>query len=258
MRIRFLHPRRSLAEGGFTLAEVMVALGARTIVMGALFLSVTSLSRTFNATEAYSRAQAAQIRLIDAVALDLRRATGVAITTAPTSNPAATGNTTARFAYGQASAAANTVTVRNGNYDYVNEVVGGGTGASTYLTLTLPGIYQSQNPLSVNYRNVTTLISTGRAVRYGTSTGVVADVTVQYRRAYVPKYGAECYVRRESGVDQVVVEKADYMDLDVMAQEDGSFVVDAWFTPTFSNARARGNARVTSSDRVMLRNPRRD
>jgi type II secretory pathway pseudopilin PulG len=258
MNTRLFMPSRSAAENGFTLAEVVVALGASTIVMGALFLSITSLSRTFNATESYSRAQAAQIRLIDAVALDLRRSTGVAITTAPTSNPAAASNTTVRFAYTPTSSTANTVTVWDGTYDYIKDVVGGGSGASTYLTLTIPGIYRSANPLSADYRNVTTLISTGRAVRYGTSAGVIPDVTVQYRRAYVPKYGAECYIRREAGVDQVIAEKADYMDLDVMAQEDGSFVVDAWFTPTFSNARARGNARVTSSDRVMLRNPRRD
>jgi hypothetical protein len=236
----------------------MVALATSTLVIGALMLSVTSLSRTFNATESYSRAQAAQIRLIDAVALDLRRATGVAITTSTSSNPAATSNATVRFAYDGTSLATNSVTIRDGTYDYVNEVVGGGSESSIYLTLTIPGIYQSQNPSSAYYRNVTTLISTGRAVRYGTSVGVSADVTVQYRRAYMPTYGSECYVRRESGVDQVIVERANYMDLDVIAQADGSFVVDAWFTPTFSNARARGSARVTSSDRVMLRNPRRD
>lgn len=254
----FLNFRRSAGQRGFTLTEVMVAMTVSTVVAGALMLSLTALSRTFTATEAYSRAQAAQIRLIDSVAMDLRRAIGVAITTAPTSNPALASNTTVRFAYNSASPAANTMTVRNGKYDYVNERIGTGTGPSTYLTLTLPGFYQNQSASSANFRKVTTLISTGRAVRYGTSAGVGADVTVQYRRAYVPTYNAECYIRRESGVDQVIAEKANYMDLDVMAQADSSFVVDAWFTPTFSNARERGITRVTSSDRVMLRNPRRD
>ena len=245
-------------QWGFTLAETMVALAASSIIMGSLLVAATSLRRTFSATEAYSRAQAAQIRLIDAVAMDLRRSTGVAITTAPTSNPAATGNTTVRFAYAGGAASANTVTVQDGTYDSVKEVAGGGTGPSKYLTLTLPGFYQSQSSTSVDFRKVTTLISTGRAVRYGTSAGVAADVTVQYRKAYLSGYGGECYIRRESGVDQVVVEKADYMDLDLIAEADGSFVVDAWYTPTYSNAGKRSNARVTSSDRVMLRNPRRD
>lgn len=249
---------RRAGKGGFTLAETTVALAASSIVLGGLMMSMMSLRRTFSATESYSRAQAAQIRLIDAVAMDLRRATGVAITTSTTSNPAASGNTTARFAYSASAPASNNVTVQDGTYDSVNDVVGVGTASSKYLTLTLPGVYQSQNAASANYRKVTTLISTGRAVRYGTSAGVAADVTVQYRKTFVPAYGSECYVRREDGVDRVIVERADYMDLDIIAQEDGSFVVDAWFTPTYSNARARSNARVTSSDRVMLRNPRRD
>ena len=105
---------------------------------------------------------------------------------------------------------------------------------------------------------MTTLISTGRAVRYGTSAGVAADTTVQYRKAYVATYGSECFVRREEGVDRVIVEKAELINVSLIAQADGTFVISSSVTPTFSNRRSQTAVRRTSSDRVMLRNPRKD
>ena len=81
---------------GFTLAELMIAIGASTLVFGSLLLVMTSLRQSFDATEKYSRAQAAQIRLIDAIGMDLRRAVAIGITTSTSSNPASTANTTAR------------------------------------------------------------------------------------------------------------------------------------------------------------------
>lgn len=243
-------PRRA----GFTLSELSVSMAASTIVLGSLMLAMMSLSRSFDATERYARAHTAQVRLIDAIAMDLRRATAIAITTSASSNPTAPGNTSAKFSYG----ASNTRDIQDGTYDAVNNRVGGSSNPSTYLTLTIPGYYKSNTPASTDYRTVTTLISTGRAVRYGTSAGVAADTTVQYRKAYVATYGSECFIRREEGVDRVIVEKAELINVSLMAQADGTFVISDTVTPTFSNRGSRTTVRQMSSDRVMLRNPRKD
>jgi hypothetical protein len=59
-------------------------------------------------------------------------------------------------------------------------------------------------------------------------------------------------------VDRVIAEKAEMMDLDITAQSNNTFKIDAWFTPTWRGRQQTNQARVTSSDRVMLRNPRID
>ena len=253
------HPTRFLKRNvAFTAAELLVAMATSSIVLAGLFVATTSLTKTLTAIERYSRSQAAQNRLIDSVAIDLRRAVGVSITTAPGSNPSSPANTTVKFAYNPANPRLNTKTIQDGSYDPVTNLVGGKSTASTYLNLTLPGFYQSNSPASKLYREPMTLITSGNAVRYGTKAGVAADITVQYRKEYVTEFGSECYVRREAGVDRVIVEKAEAMDLDITAQANNSFVVDAWFVPTFKYSRSASTARVTSSDRVMLRNPRKD
>lgn len=249
-------PLAKTRRRGFTLAELIVALGASSLVFGSLLLAMTSLRYSFDATEKYSRAQASQIRLIDAIAMDLRRSVAVAITTSATSNPAAAGNTTAKFSY--STTAANTSAIQDGTFDAVNNRPRASTGSSTYLTLTIPGYYQSNDPADASYRKATTLISTGRAVRYGTSSAVAADITVQYRRDYQAAYGKECFVRREDGVDRVILEDATLINLSITAQADGTFVVNDTVTPTFSNRGSRTTIREMSSDRVMLRNPRKD
>lgn len=242
----------------FTVAEMVVAMAASTMVFGSLILTMTSLSRSFDATEKYSRAQAAQIRLIDSMGMDLRRAVGISVTTSATSNPAATGNTSVKFSYSSTNAAANTCAITDGTYDSVNNRTRALTGASTYLTFTLPGYYQSNDPASSSYRNATNLISTGRAVRYGTSSAVAGHITVQYRRAYHSTYGKECFVRREDGVDRVILEDAGLINASVVAQSDGTFVISDTITPTFSSRTGATTIREMSSDRVMLRNPRLD
>ena len=241
-------------RAGFTLPELSVAIAASTIVLGSLMLAMMSLSRSFDATEKYARAHAAQVRLIDSIAMDLRRATAISITTSANSNPNSAANTSAKFSY----SASNTMTILDGTYDAVNNRIRGSTNPSTYLTLTIPGYYKNNDPASTDYRNVTTLISTGRAVRYGTSAGVAADTTVQYRKAYVGTYGTECFVRREEGVDRFIVEHAELINVNIIAQSDGTFVINDSVTPTFSNRGSRTTIREMSSDRVMLRNPRKD
>ncbi len=251
---RLLSTGQRWLRRGFTLPELSVSLAASSIVFGGVMLTTISLTRSFDATEKSARAQAAQVRLIDSIAMDLRRATAISVTTSATSNPSAIGNTSAKLS----SSGTSSMTILDGTYDPVNNRVGGRTNASTYLTLTIPGYYKSNTPSSSDYQNVTTLISTGRAVRYGTWAGVAADNVVQYRQAFVPTYGTECFIRREAGVDRVIAEKAELIGVAVTAQADGTFVITASLTPTFSNRGSRTTIRELSSDRVMLRNPRTD
>jgi Tfp pilus assembly protein PilW len=244
-------------RGGFTFVELLIAVGASSLVLGALAVATTGLAKSFDAMETYSHNQAASVRVMDAIAMDLRRASGVAITTSATSNPNAAGNTTAKFAY-SSNAAANVKTITDGTFDPVNNRVGGRTNASTYLTLTIPGYYQVNDPATGTYRNRTTLTVAGGDVRYGTSAGAAADVTVQYRKAFHSAHGSECLIRRESGIDRVIAENVAYLDVTLTAQTGNAFLLQTSFVPTFSSARRNTTHRVAASDRIMLRNPRRD
>jgi Tfp pilus assembly protein FimT len=252
--------RQTNSVGGFSLAELMVALAVTSLVMGGLTVTAISLGKSFKATELYSKSNSAQIRLIDAMAMDLRRAVSISITTSSDSNPSSTSNTSTRFAYSSSDPTQNTKTIRDGTFDPIALRSGVASAPSTYLTLQIPGYYKSNSIATANYRLETMLTSTGRTVCYGNpaGSGVAPPVTVQYREGYLSKYGSQCYIRREAGVDTVIAAQAELMDLDITAKSDGSFVVDSWFTPTFSNRRHLTDARVTSSDRVMLRNPRID
>lgn len=71
------HPNR---DGGFTLAEMMVAVGVYSMLFGALAAGAIALQRSFSATEKYSKAVSDQSRILDYVARDVRRASAVAIT----------------------------------------------------------------------------------------------------------------------------------------------------------------------------------
>ncbi len=69
------------AEGGFTMVEIMVALAIFSTVAFALSLASTSLQRNFAAVTRYSADHAAQMRISDYIALDLRRSISVTIST---------------------------------------------------------------------------------------------------------------------------------------------------------------------------------
>jgi type II secretory pathway pseudopilin PulG len=250
----------------FTLVELLVAAAAGTIIMALVATATVGLSRTFNATESHSRAQAAQMRLIDAVALDVRRAVAVSITTSPTSTPGAAGNTSTKFTYDPRNRANpaqckidNTRSIQDGTFNHDTLQVGGGSLPSTFLTLKLPNFYQNNTPRSAGFQQAMTLTAVnGRVVRYGTSTGPSQPVIVEYRQAFVPSRGSECYIRREDGVDRIIAERTERIDLDIEAQPEETFIISSWFTPTYRRNNQTSGARVTSSDRVMMRNLRID
>jgi hypothetical protein len=198
--------------------------------------------------------------LIDYVALDIRRARKISRTVSTTSNPSAAGNISVKLAF-VPNSAANKIQVKDGTYDENNDKVQSKSLPSTYLTITIPGFYQSNNKADASYNLVNPLTSSRDYIGYATSGSAFApDVTVQYRKAFVRAYGSECFIRRimETGVDEVIADNANYIDLDVEALANNSFKIDTWFIPTFSRLGYRTPARLNSSDQVMLRNPRTD
>src|SRR5678815_4940017 len=132
-----INERQTNSVGGFSLAELLVSLGVTSLVMSALMVAVVSLGKSFKATELYSKSNSAQIRLIDAIAMDLRRAVAISITTSPSSSPNAAWNTSTRFAYSATSPAQNIQSIRDGTFDPVTLRVFGASAPSTYLTLQI-------------------------------------------------------------------------------------------------------------------------
>lgn len=56
---------RTLLQGAFTLAEILISMAGTTIVVGALLLSSIQLQRSLHSSELYAVKQAAQRRLLD-------------------------------------------------------------------------------------------------------------------------------------------------------------------------------------------------
>lgn len=64
---------------GFTLTEMMVAMAASAVVLGATLTSSTSLQKSFNAIDSYFGTHMQQIRIVDYLSRDVKR--GLIVTT---------------------------------------------------------------------------------------------------------------------------------------------------------------------------------
>jgi prepilin-type N-terminal cleavage/methylation domain-containing protein len=64
---------------GFTLAEIMIAMAASTVVFGGTLTSTTALQKSFNAIDNYFATHMQQIRIVDYLARDVKR--GLIVTT---------------------------------------------------------------------------------------------------------------------------------------------------------------------------------
>ena len=73
---------------GFTLVELMVSLGAGSFILAAVVAAGVSLQKSYAAFEGYSTAEADQLRVLDYIAMDCRRATTASIGTVTVSNGA--------------------------------------------------------------------------------------------------------------------------------------------------------------------------
>jgi Tfp pilus assembly protein PilW len=59
---------------GFTLVEMMMALGSGSVVLASVVIASVALQRSFAAVETYSITEGDQLRVLDYIALDCRRA----------------------------------------------------------------------------------------------------------------------------------------------------------------------------------------
>ena len=69
--------KRNSIPTGFTLAEMLVALGVASVVFAAIITASVALYRSFNAVDAYFSTQMQQIRIMDYLNRDVKRATVV-------------------------------------------------------------------------------------------------------------------------------------------------------------------------------------
>ncbi len=65
----------------FTLAEMMVSIGCGILILAAVVAAGVSLQRSYGAVESYSNTEGDQLRVLDYIAMDCRRATSATVTT---------------------------------------------------------------------------------------------------------------------------------------------------------------------------------
>ena len=68
-----------LKAHGFTLNEMMIALAASAVILGATLASSSSLQKSFNAIDSYFATHMQQIRIVDYLSRDVKR--GLVVTT---------------------------------------------------------------------------------------------------------------------------------------------------------------------------------
>jgi hypothetical protein len=73
---------------GFTLIELMTSVGCGSFILAAVVAAGVSLQKSYTAFEGYSNAESDQLRVLDYIAMDCRRATNASITTATVNNGA--------------------------------------------------------------------------------------------------------------------------------------------------------------------------
>jgi len=69
--------KRHSIPAGFTLGEMLIALGVASVVFAAIITASVALYRSFNAVDAYFSTQMQQLRIIDYINRDVKRATVV-------------------------------------------------------------------------------------------------------------------------------------------------------------------------------------
>ena len=73
---------------GFTLVELMTSLGCGSFILAAVVAAGVSLQKSYAAFDGYSKTEADQLRVLDYIAMDTRRATAVSTATITVSNGA--------------------------------------------------------------------------------------------------------------------------------------------------------------------------
>jgi Tfp pilus assembly protein PilW len=115
----------------FTLVEVMAAVACGAVVLGAVLTAGVALQRSFAAVEGYSIAEGDQLRVLDYIAMDCRRALSAAVAnnaltlTAPVYYDSNSAPTTPTLTNGAVSYGVGTVTItysKNGS-DFKRRII---------------------------------------------------------------------------------------------------------------------------------------
>jgi type II secretory pathway component PulJ len=160
--------RLKARHSAFTLAELLVAVIASVITIGALLVGSIALQKTSCNSERFSTDQSNQRLLMDYVGRDLRRAVAIAT----------------QFNGGVANRlVAGSVVIEN----------------RTDLVITLPAYYKSNAPTSATYDQPLPVIASGDRIAYGSASGPAPNIRVLYRKIAVAEEGCICFVREEAG-----------------------------------------------------------
>lgn len=207
---------------GFTLVEVLISGTISTLVLGALLVGGISLQKNFQATEIFLQNQTGSNRLIDYLDLDLKCATSVTF---------------------------NGSTFREGERKL---------GKGDILEIRRPRFYRSNDRADPDYNQEITLAATVDAggnlgVDYGP--GSTEETIITYTYAFDSVTGAMCYRRSENGAADIIVDRADSFDCDLIMRDGGRRVeVQVWFISPYGE----GTAQINSSGLIMIRNTRQD
>ena len=216
--------KRSSCRRGFSLAEVMVAMVASVLVIGALFTGSIGLQKTAYSSERFATDQSDQRLLMDFLSRDLRRAIGIATVTGLAA---------------PVRLESNSATVEN----------------QTDLVITLPAYYKSNVPADAGFDDPLPVIASGDRTAYGDASGPAPSFPVTFRKLFVGEEGCVCFVRQEAAAKRVLIRHADDLHVRLTVAPDGkSCALQTWFAANFGRERPS----VTAFDRVMLRNLRVD
>jgi Tfp pilus assembly protein PilW len=182
---------------GFTLVELMLSVGCGSLVLAAVVLAGICLQRSFAAVEGYSIAEGDQLRVLDYIALDCRRATTASVAnnvltlTVPTYydssnnnvavNP--TINSSGAIQYGSGSV---TIAYSQSGSDFVRSVTIGGTTTTTAIAKNVSSFTVTATDLT---SSVSCYITFSPRFVYLPGPGPIAGTTV-YCNTFLRNAGA--------------------------------------------------------------------
>jgi Tfp pilus assembly protein PilW len=145
---------------GLTLVEMMMSVGCGAFILAAVVVAGVAMQRSYAAVEAYSTAEADQLRVLDYIAMDARRAIAVCV-----SNGVLTLTLPTYYSSVTNTATANTPSVAN--------VTVTACDGSTVTPLTY---YSSGGIVTINYQQTGTNFTREVVVKNSSGT-VTSDVT---------------------------------------------------------------------------------
>jgi len=148
----------------FTLIEMMMSVGCGSLILAAVVSAGVALQRSFAAVEGYSTSEADQLRVLDYIAMDCRRATSAAVNTVTVNGVTENAlilTLPPYYSSTNSSAAPNTPILSSGSVSYGSDIV----------TITY-----EQNGTNFT-REVKVTDSSGTTVRSDNTTPIVKNVS---------------------------------------------------------------------------------